>query len=195
MAEDVAELGLEAVDPILNHREVWQNAKNKAKTGLDVLRSPESPRRRFESDDEQTPHLDKDKRGSKYEKSNRRHSQYKKDSRREDDAESDHQEKNALSDRRQRHRSGAGRPRIERRASSLDRGDFEKDRGRRRRYSQREDRAAHEENADSRRASRRIEGKDALAAGVAGIAAIYIASGFYKDRKSRDTQRGRDAVP
>lgn len=112
---------------------MWQKAKNKAKLGRDALRSPESPRRRFESDDERTPQLDKDKRGSKYEKSNRRHSQYKKDGWREDDAESDHQDTNALSDRRQSYRSVAGRPRIERRASSLDRGDFEKDRSRRRR--------------------------------------------------------------
>ncbi|KAF7509251.1 hypothetical protein GJ744_008145 [Endocarpon pusillum] len=187
MAEDIAELGLEAVDPILNRREVLQKAKNKAKIGLDVLRNPESPRRRFESDDEPTPHLDKDRRGSRCEKSNRRNSQYKRDSWREDDAESDHQDTNARSDRRQRHGSGAGRPRIERRASSLDRDDFGEDRSRRRRYSQREDRVAQEENAGSRRASRHIDGKDALAAGVVGIAAIYIASGLYKDRKSRDT--------
>ena len=193
---------------------MWQKAKSKAKIGLGGLRNPESPRRRVGSDDEQTPYRDKDKGESNYTKPNRRHGQYRKDNWREDDVESDHKNTNVLSDRRQCHRSGAGRPRIERRASSLDRGDFEKYRSRRRRCkleirylkhlglyaehrcadSQREDRVVHEENADSRRASRRIDSKEALAAGVAGIAAIYIASGFYKDRKSRDTQRGRDAV-
>ena len=156
MAEDVAELALEAVHPIANHREVeihnyplinlarlhdrfqiWQKAKSKAKGGLGDLQNPENPRRRVGSDDEQTQYRDEKKRGSKYGKPNRRQSQYKDDDWREDNLDSNHRTTNTLSDRRQSHRSSAGRPRIQRRASSLDRGDFEKSRnGQRRRKLQ-----------------------------------------------------------
>lgn len=60
--------------------------------------------------------------------------------------------------------------------------------------SQRGDRGRQGENTASRRASQRIDSKDALAAGVAGLAAIYLASGLYKDHKNKGTRRGPDAA-
>lgn len=186
MAEDTAELALEAVDPLMNHSEMWQKAKNKAKSRLPVLHNAEEPQRRVESNDQQTQYRDKDKRGSSYGKPNRRQSQ--------DDFDLDHRTVNAPSNHRQSRRPNSGRPRIQRRASSLDRGEFDRSRGRRKRDPEGENRAGHEGNTSRRRASQQIDGKDALAAGVTGIAALYLGLGLYKDFKNKDIRRGRDAA-
>lgn len=113
--------------------QVLQKAKSKARSGLPGFKNAENPRRRVGSDDVQTRHRDMDKRGSRDGKPNRRHSRYEDQNWPEDDIGLDHKTTNAPSNCRQSHRSSAGRPRIQRRASSLDRDDFEKGRTRRRR--------------------------------------------------------------
>lgn len=113
--------------------QVLQKAKSKAKSGLPGFTNAQNPRRKVESDDEQTQHRDTEKRGSWDGKPNTRHSRYEDHNWPANDVDLGHKTTNAPSNRRQSHRTSAGRPRIQRRASSLDRGDFEKDRTRRRR--------------------------------------------------------------
>jgi hypothetical protein len=58
--------------------------------------------------------------------------------------------------------------------------------------SRREDREHAKNEADGNGTFHGIDSKDALTAGFAGIAAIYLASEFYKDHKNKEAKLGKD---